>query len=73
MPSPTIQCTPDLLTSRGLRRHPLRLTALLYLRESLLQERYEECEICIKIACQFGARHYEIRNILEDPRRMPVR
>lgn len=71
MPGPMIISGPDLLTTRGLRKHPVRLTALLYLREALIQERYEDCAEFIRIACQFGARHYEIRNILEDPRRMP--
>ncbi|HTL47087.1 MAG TPA: hypothetical protein VL688_03385 [Verrucomicrobiae bacterium] len=62
----------DLLTARGLKKHPVKLTALLYLREALLQEKYEDCADCIEIASHFGARHFEIRNILEDPRRMPV-
>lgn len=53
------------------RRNPVKLTALLYLREALLAERYEECADIITIAEEFGAQGYEIRNLLEDPRRQP--
>ena len=52
-------------------RDPVKLTALLYLREALLAERYEECAEFIAAAREFGAGHYEIQNLLEDPRRMP--
>jgi hypothetical protein len=48
------------------------LTALLYLREALLQERYEDCAEFINTAREFGAEFFEIQNILEDARRMPV-
>lgn len=54
-------------------KDPVKLTALLYLREALLAERYEECPEFIAIATEFGAQDFEIRNILEVPARMPKR
>ena len=56
---------------RKFKRDPVKLTALLYLREALLEERYEECAQCIAIALEFGAHPLEIQNLLEDPRRLP--
>lgn len=56
---------------RVLGGHPLKLTALLMLKEALLQERYEECSEIIAIAKEFGARDFEIYYLLEDPRRKP--
>jgi hypothetical protein len=47
------------------------LTALLYLREALLEERYEVCGEFIATALEFGALSSEIRALLEDPRRHP--
>jgi hypothetical protein len=52
-------------------RHPVKLTALLTLREALREERYEECRDIIAIAKEFGARDFEIYYLLEDPRRRP--
>lgn len=52
-------------------RHPIKLTALLYLREALLEEQYEQCAEFIAIAKEFGAQEFEIQNLLEDPRRRP--
>lgn len=57
---------------RKIKRDPVKLTALLYLREALLTEKYEECREIIAIARQLGAGDFEVQNILEDPRR-PVR
>lgn len=54
-----------------IRRDPVKLTALLYLREALLEERYEACAEFIAIAREFGAQPFEIDQLLEDPRRMP--
>ncbi len=54
-----------------IKKDPVKLTALLYLREALLEERYEECAEFIAIAVEFGARPFEIKNILEDRRRIP--
>lgn len=52
-------------------RDPVRLTALLYLKEALLQERYEECREIISVAYEFGAKENEVQALLEDPRRNP--
>ena len=54
-------------------RHPVRLTALLYLSEALRSERYEECTEIVQVAQEFGATQNEIRSLLEDPRRVPSR
>ena len=48
-------------------RDPVKLTALLYLKEYLLRERYEECAEIVEIAREFGALPVEIRNVLENP------
>lgn len=53
------------------RRDPVKLTALLYLREALLAERYEECHGFIEVAREFGAQEREIEELLEDARRTP--
>jgi len=52
-------------------RDPVKLTALIYLREALIEARYEECAEFIAIAKEFGALDEEIRILLEDPRRHP--
>jgi hypothetical protein len=52
-------------------RHPVKLTALLALREALLNEQYEDCPQAILVAKEFGAHDFEIQNLLEDPRRKP--
>ena len=51
------------------KRDPVKLTALLYLREALRDERYEECADFIAIAEEFGALDSEIQNVLENPKR----
>ena len=53
------------------KRHPVKLTALFYLRDALIQEQYELCADFIAIAKEFGAQAFEIQNLLEDPRRIP--
>jgi hypothetical protein len=53
------------------RRHPVKLTALLYLREALRAQRYELCPEFIAAAKEFGAKEQEITELLEDSRRMP--
>lgn len=53
------------------QRHPVKLTALLYLREALRGERYESCPQFIAVAKEFGANQREVDELLEDPRRMP--
>ena len=52
-------------------RHPVKVTALFYLREALLDEAYEDCPAAIEIAKEFGAQEFEIQDLLEDPRRRP--
>ena len=56
---------------RKIVRDPLKQTALLYLREALLEEKYEICAELIQIASEFGADLFEVQNLLEDPRRIP--
>lgn len=58
-------------TIRFVKKDPIKLTALLYLREALIEERYEECAEIIKIAEDFGAQDFEIQDLLEDTRRLP--
>lgn len=53
-------------------KDPVRLTALLYLREALLAEKYEDCAEIIAIAVEFGALPGEVASLLEDPRRLPI-
>jgi hypothetical protein len=69
--NPTLSTT---VTNRYKKRNrdPVKLTALIYLREALLGERYEECGEFVSIAKEFGALDSEIRTLLEDPRRHPV-
>ena len=57
---------------RRVARHPVKLTALLYLKEALLKENYEICAEVIAAAKEFGAADFEIRDLLEDPRRVPT-
>ena len=52
-------------------QHPVKLTALLYLKEALLREQYEKCAEIVAQAKEFGALPYEIQDLLEDPRRSP--
>ena len=52
-------------------RRPFKLTALLYLREALRTERYEQCAQFIQVAKEFGAQDREINELLEDVRRIP--
>ena len=53
------------------RKNPVKLTALLYLKEALRRERYEECAQFVQVAKEFGAQEREIEELLEDPRRIP--
>ena len=53
------------------KRNPVKLTALLYLRGALQAEQYEECAQFIRVAKEFGAQDREVVELLEDPRRMP--
>lgn len=63
-------------TTRGptyliVRKDPIKLTALLYFRESLIKERYEESAELAQLARELGAQELEIRELLEDVRRLP--
>lgn len=53
------------------RKNPVKLTALLYLKEALWRERYEQCTQFVQVAKEFGALDREIEELLEDPRRTP--
>ena len=46
------------------QEHPIKRTALIYLKEALLKERYEECKDMIDIAREFGAADKDITDIL---------
>ena len=61
-----------ILGFRRTSRHPVKLTALYCLKEALLDEQYEDCAPAIEIALEFGAQEFEIKNLLEDPRRRPA-
>ena len=52
-------------------KNPVKLTALLYLKEALRKQRYEQCAEFIATALEFGAHSQEIQELLEDPRRTP--
>jgi hypothetical protein len=52
-------------------RHPLKVTALWYLKEALIREQYEKCAEIAALAKEFGAQDFEITDLLEDPRRSP--
>ena len=68
--NPTL--SPGALTRYRKRvRDPVKLTALLYLREALLGEKYEDCPEFIAIAREFGALNEEVRVLLENPKRHP--
>ncbi len=45
--------------------HPVKTTAISYLKEVLAQEKYEDCQDIIAIAREFGAPDTEIKEILE--------
>ena len=57
--------------TQGIKRHPIRLSALMALKHALVEEKYEECREIIAIAKEFGASDWEIYYLLEDMRRNP--
>lgn len=57
---------------RRTSHHPVKLTALLCLKQALLDERYEDCALAVEIAREFGAEDFEVQDLLEDPRRNPT-
>jgi len=62
---------PFYFNTQSVLRHPMRLSALLALKEALLEEKYEDCCDIIGIAKEFGASDWEIYYLLEDARRSP--
>ena len=56
---------------RRIVKDPVKLTALIYLKEALRKEQYELCPEIIATAKEFGAGDDEIRRLIEDPRRSP--
>ena len=68
--NPTLRSA-DISRRRRRTRDPVKLTALIYLREALIAERYEDCPGFIAIAKEFGALDEEILVLLEDSRRHP--
>ncbi len=67
----TIRERPRAPTLLKVKKDPVKLTALLYLKEAVLAQRYEQCPDFIRIAQEFGAQEMEINELLEDPRRTP--
>jgi len=45
--------------------HPVKMTALLYLREVLQKQQFDECDDIICIARAFGAQDQDIDEIIE--------
>lgn len=62
----------SLPTRRFTVKHPIKLTALIYLKEALAKQQYELCGDLVSVAREFGAKDFEIQDLLEDPRRTPV-
>jgi len=60
-----MQERPNTPTKAQRKSHPVALTALIYLTEALVYERYEECLDCLSIALEFGAEGWEINNLLQ--------
>ena len=44
--------------------HPVKTTAMCYLKEALIHERYEECSGIIEGANEFGASQQEIQKTI---------
>ena len=60
---------PDL---RRVKRSPQKRNALFKFRHALQLEKYEACADLIQTARDLGAQDFEIQDLLEDPRRIPV-
>lgn len=67
----TVQ-TPQTRILRVNSLDPVALTALLTLKEALVQENYEICQEVIDTALEFGATQGQVFGLLEDIRRSPV-
>lgn len=46
--------------------HLLKTTALIYLKEALVHQRYEECPALIRSARGYGARQSEVRKVIAE-------
>ena len=56
--------TVGLIRSASPKTHPVKLTALAYIREALVKEHYEAMKELVAIAQEFGADVWEIRKVL---------
>lgn len=56
-----IGTVPGIISGKERIPHPLRTTAIHYLKEALKEERYEEMADMVSIAREFGADVWEIR------------
>ncbi len=46
--------------------HPVKVTSLIYLKEALADEAYEECDELINSALEFGATPEEITEVIDE-------
>jgi len=51
------------------RDEVLKATSLLYFKEALFNEEYEDCRELIRIAKRFGARQTDIRRVIDQSNR----
>ena len=51
------------------RDEVLKVTSLLYFKEALFNEEYEDCKELIRIAKRFGARQTDIRRVIAESNR----
>ena len=51
------------------RNEVLKVTSLLYFKEALFNEEYEDCKELIRIAKRFGARQDDIRRVIAESNR----
>ena len=47
----------------------LKATALIYFKEALFNERYEDCRKLIRLAKRFGARQEDVREVIAESNR----
>lgn len=50
----------------GTPDHLLKTTALIYLKEALVHQRYEDCPALIRSAKGYGARQSEVRKVIAE-------
>jgi hypothetical protein len=51
------------------RDEVLKATSLLYFKEALFNEEYEDCKELVRLAKRFGARKGDIREVIADSNR----